>query len=70
MLSWNEIHHRSIAIFEEPVNKLSRTRGYIDLFWPGRILIGDKSAKQPQTEVIPSQFAPRSVKKHDTNLIS
>ena len=34
------------ASFEEPVKKLSGNWGYIDLFWPGRVLIEHKSAGQ------------------------
>ena len=49
---WNEffeifgIKRRTVASFEEPVKKLSRNWGYIDLFWPGRVLIEHKSAGQ------------------------
>jgi hypothetical protein len=49
---WNEffeifgIKRRTVASFEEPVKKLSGNWGYIDLFWPGRVLIEHKSAGQ------------------------
>ena len=35
-----------MATFEEPVRKLSGNWGYIDLFWPARVLIEHKSAGQ------------------------
>ena len=46
---WNEffnvfgIRRRVVASFEEPVKKLSGDYGYIDLFWPGKVLIEHKS---------------------------
>lgn len=49
---WNEffgifgIKRRAVASFEEPVKKLSGNWGYIDLFWPGRVLVEHKSAGQ------------------------
>ncbi len=49
---WNEffdifgIRRRTVATFEEPVKKLSGNWGYIDLFWPGRVLVEHKSAGQ------------------------
>jgi hypothetical protein len=49
---WNDffevfgIKRRAVAAFEEPVKKLSGNWGYIDLFWPGRVLIEHKSAGQ------------------------
>jgi hypothetical protein len=47
---WNEffnifgIKRRTVASFEEPVKKLSGNWGYIDLFWPSRVLVEHKSA--------------------------
>jgi hypothetical protein len=47
---WNEffnifgIRRKSVASFEEPVKKLSGHWGYIDLFWPGKVLVEHKSA--------------------------
>lgn len=41
---WNEFFNvfgvrcRTVATFEEPVKKLSGDWGFIDLFWPGRML--------------------------------
>ena len=46
---WNEffdvfgISRRAVASFEEPVRKLSGDYGYIDLFWPGNVLVEHKS---------------------------
>src|SRR3972149_4970621 len=47
---WNEffdvfgIRRRVVASFEEPVKKLGGDYGYIDLFWPGIVLVEHKSA--------------------------
>ena len=41
---WNDffnvfgVRRRTVATFEEPVKKLSGDWGFIDLFWPGRLL--------------------------------
>jgi hypothetical protein len=49
---WNEffqvfgIKRRVVASFEEPVKKISGQFGYIDLFWPGIVLVEHKSAGQ------------------------
>lgn len=49
---WNDFFHifgikrKAVATFEEPVKKLSGNWGFIDLFWPGRVLIEHKSAGQ------------------------
>jgi hypothetical protein len=46
---WNEffnvfgVRRRAVASFEEPVQKISGKYGYIDLFWPGRVLVEHKS---------------------------
>ena len=46
---WNEffnvfgIRRRVVASFEEPVKKISGEYGYIDLFWPGIVLIEHKT---------------------------
>ena len=45
---WNDFFHvfgvrrRTVATFEEPVRKLSGDWGFIDLFWPGRLLAEHK----------------------------
>ena len=47
---WNEffqvfgVSRRAVASFEEPVKKISGEYGYIDLFWPGIVLVEHKSA--------------------------
>ena len=47
---WNDffnvfgVRRRTVASFEEPVRKLSGDWGFIDLFWPGRLLAEHKSA--------------------------
>jgi len=46
---WNEffevfgIRRRVVASFEEPVRKLSGDYGFIDLFWPGMLIVEHKS---------------------------
>lgn len=35
---------RNVAVYEEKVKKLNHTHGFIDLFWPGHLLIEQKSA--------------------------
>ena len=46
---WNDffsvfgVRRRTVATFEEPVRKLSGNWGFIDLFWPGRLLVEHKS---------------------------
>lgn len=46
---WNDffnvfgISRRRVATFEEPVKKLSGSKGFIDLFWKGQLLIEHKS---------------------------
>jgi hypothetical protein len=37
------IRRRTVASFEEPVKKLSGDYGYIDLFWPGVLIVEHKS---------------------------
>lgn len=37
------LRRRLVATFEEPVKRLSGTYGYIDLFWPGVLLVEHKS---------------------------
>ncbi|MEI7936081.1 MAG: DNA methyltransferase [Verrucomicrobiota bacterium] len=47
---WNDffnvfgVRRRTVATFEEPVKNLSGDWGFIDLFWPGRLLAEHKSA--------------------------
>jgi hypothetical protein len=47
---WNEffnvfgVRRRLVATFEEPVKKLTGDWGFIDLFWPGKLLVEHKSA--------------------------
>ncbi|HEY5328552.1 MAG TPA: DNA methyltransferase [Acidobacteriaceae bacterium] len=47
---WNEffnifgISRRVVATFEEPVRRISGTTGFIDLFWPGKLLVEHKTA--------------------------
>ncbi len=46
---WNEffnvfgVPRRAVASFEEPVKNLSGDYGYIDLFWPAKVLVEHKS---------------------------
>ncbi len=47
---WNEffdvfgIARRTVAAFEEPVHRLTGATGFIDLLWPGKLLVEHKSA--------------------------
>src|SRR5665213_2395874 len=47
---WNEffnifgISRRVVATFEEPVRRISGSTGFIDLFWPGKLLVEHKTA--------------------------
>ncbi|MBL9158825.1 MAG: hypothetical protein JNJ70_15205 [Verrucomicrobiales bacterium] len=47
---WNEffdvfgVRRRTVASFEEPVKKLTGNWGYIDLVWPGKLLVEHKGA--------------------------
>ena len=36
------LRRRTVASFEEPVKKLSGDYGYIDLFWPGVLIVEHK----------------------------
>ena len=38
------VKRRKVARFEEQVTRLDNSRGYIDLFWPGVLLVEQKSA--------------------------
>lgn len=38
------VQRRKVATFEEPVKKLGEKRGFIDLFWKGKLLVEQKSA--------------------------
>jgi hypothetical protein len=44
------ITRRRVASFEEPVRKLGATRGFIDLFWKGVLLVEQKSAGRDLTK--------------------
>ena len=37
------VRRRSVARYEEHVTKLDKTRGFIDLFWPGVLIVEQKS---------------------------
>lgn len=46
---WNEFFYvfgkkrRSLAIYEKSVKKMNNQQGYIDLFWPGKLIVEHKS---------------------------
>ena len=44
------VQRRSVARFEEHVRKLDNSSGYIDLFWPGVLLVEQKSAGHDLTK--------------------
>jgi hypothetical protein len=37
------VRRRKVASFEEPVRFLGEKRGFIDLFWKGKLLVEQKS---------------------------
>ena len=39
-----DVKRRSVARYEEHVKKLNNKSGFIDLFWPGVLLVEQKSA--------------------------
>ncbi|HEX7860954.1 MAG TPA: type IIL restriction-modification enzyme MmeI [Verrucomicrobiae bacterium] len=47
---WNEffavfgLRRRTVASFEEPVKRITGDYGYIDLFWPGTLIVEHKTA--------------------------
>ena len=47
---WNEffevfgVSRRMVASFEEPVSRMRGTTGFIDLLWPGKVLVEHKTA--------------------------
>jgi hypothetical protein len=47
---WNEFFNifgislRTVAAFEQPVARITGAKGFIDLFWPGKLLVEHKSA--------------------------
>ena len=49
---WNEffdifgVPRRTVATFEEPVSRIGGSTGFIDLFWPGKLLVEHKTAGQ------------------------
>jgi len=53
---WNDffevygIKRRRVAVFEKQVKKLNKNNGYIDLFWPGTLIIEHKSKDRNLTE--------------------
>ncbi|MGH7236949.1 MAG: DNA methyltransferase [Candidatus Saccharimonadales bacterium] len=46
---WNEffeifgVQRRSVATYEQAINRLGRAKGFIDLFWPGKLIVEHKS---------------------------
>lgn len=41
---------RDVAVYEEKVKKLNNAQGFIDLFWPGQLLVEQKSAGHSLTK--------------------
>ncbi len=39
-----DVKRRTVARYEEHVQRLDNSRGFIDLFWPGVLLVEQKSA--------------------------
>ena len=46
------VQRRSVARFEEHVRKLDNSSGFIDLFWPGVLLVEQKSAGHDLTKAL------------------
>ena len=44
------VERRSVARYEQHVKRLDNSRGFIDLFWPGWLLVEQKSAGRDLTE--------------------
>jgi len=46
---WNDffnifgVERRSVALYEKSVTRLGKSKGFIDLFWPGKLIIEQKS---------------------------
>jgi len=51
------VTRRRVASFEAPVRRLGDKRGYIDLFWPGRLLVEQKSAGRDLNKAKEQAFA-------------
>ena len=49
---WNEfftvfgLDRKNYAIFEQSIKKLNNNKGFIDLFWPGKLIVEHKSKGQ------------------------
>ena len=44
------VKRRQVALFERQVTKLNNKQGFIDLFWPGVLLVEQKSAGRALTK--------------------
>jgi len=51
------IQRRSVARYEEKVQRLDNSRGFIDLFWPGVLLVEQKSAGRDMTAARKQAFS-------------
>ncbi len=70
---WNEFFlvfgfpRKKVALFEEPVKKLSGEYGYIDLIWPGTLLVEHKSFGQDLSKAESQAFRyARSLNQEDS----
>lgn len=59
---WNEffgvfgLRRRTVASFEEPVKRISGDYGFIDLFWPGTLIVEHKTAGKDLTQAESQAF--------------
>ena len=63
------INRREVAVFERAVQRLKARPGYIDLFWPGVLLVEHKSAglfadAEPQIQQYLENLPPRELPKY------
>ena len=63
------INRREVAVFERAVQRLKARPGYIDLFWPGVLLVEHKSAglfadAEPQIQQYLESLPPRELPKY------
>ena len=63
------INRREVAVFERAVKRLKARPGYIDLFWPGVLLVEHKSAglfadAEPQIQQYLENLPPRELPKY------
>ena len=56
------VRRRTVARYEEHVRRLDNTYGFIDLFWPGVLLVEQKSAGTRPVHCAPAKLAGTSMR--------